>query len=337
LFFLIIIGSAIFVSAFVVHVRRRAFERAFTTVVEQERQRRAAVRRLSRGTRSFSRSRSLNFRGTTGSRISQTSETLHDLTEKPNATSTSSNFDHSGASGEHDQSQDQNQNQSQDHDQISSHPTATDPRENLRTPVDLGLSETNDETHISFSPETVFHVTSNDGERGRSSQRHRVFSMQSSGAHSTASFQSSIPGDQQNRQALGMENGSAGLSTTSLSVARNSQFHGLTGADRERIGGVEYRGLRFLAVLVPLYFALWQFFGCIGLGAYVAYNRPSIPAENGLNPWYDPPYLSQWPQLFCSWRSHLVISFRSSWKQSESGGLAINLEKRYLTFHGWLC
>ena len=57
-------------------------------------------------------------------------------------------------------------------------------------------------------------------------------------------------------------------------IHRNSQFSNLTLPERERLGGVEYRAVSVLAVVVPLYFVLWQLLGCIGLGAYVAYNRP---------------------------------------------------------------
>ena len=69
-------------------------------------------------------------------------------------------------------------------------------------------------------------------------------------------------------------------------VGRNSQFSSLTLAERERLGGVEYRAVTFLAVVVPLYFVLWQIIGSLGLGAYIAKNRPKTTLENGLNPWY---------------------------------------------------
>ena len=62
LFFLIMLGSAIFVSAFVVHVRMRAFEHRFEYVAERRRQRAARYRA---GPRSLSRrfSRSLSRSG----------------------------------------------------------------------------------------------------------------------------------------------------------------------------------------------------------------------------------------------------------------------------------
>lgn len=70
------------------------------------------------------------------------------------------------------------------------------------------------------------------------------------------------------------------------SIGRNSQFSNLSLAEREKIGGVEYRAVTYLAVIVPLYFLLWQLLGCIGLGAYVASKRASTTEQNAENPWY---------------------------------------------------
>lgn len=69
-------------------------------------------------------------------------------------------------------------------------------------------------------------------------------------------------------------------------VGRNSQFYSLTLSERERLGGVEYRAVMLLEIIVPVYFVLWQLFGCIGLGAYVATYRADTTLQNGLNPWY---------------------------------------------------
>lgn len=69
-------------------------------------------------------------------------------------------------------------------------------------------------------------------------------------------------------------------------TGRNAQFHDLTRAEREHLGGVEYRALTFLSILVPVYWILWQLLGCIGLAAYFAHNNARFPLENGINPWY---------------------------------------------------
>ena len=69
-------------------------------------------------------------------------------------------------------------------------------------------------------------------------------------------------------------------------IERNSQFSSLTLAERDRLGGVEYRAIKLLALIVPLYFVLWQLLGSISLAAYVARNRAEATLINGLNPWY---------------------------------------------------
>lgn len=67
-------------------------------------------------------------------------------------------------------------------------------------------------------------------------------------------------------------------------IARNSQFYNLDEDERERLGGVEYKAIHFLSIIVPLYFILWQLLGCLGIGAYVSNNRADTARKNGLNP-----------------------------------------------------
>jgi hypothetical protein len=70
-------------------------------------------------------------------------------------------------------------------------------------------------------------------------------------------------------------------------VGRNAQFHGLTNKEREKLGGAEYRALRLLSVIVPLYFVSWQFFGSIALGAWIANNQPQPALDNAISPWWN--------------------------------------------------
>lgn len=72
----------------------------------------------------------------------------------------------------------------------------------------------------------------------------------------------------------------------SFRISRNSAFHDLTEAQREELGGVEYRALTFLSIIVPIYFVFWQLLGCLVVGAYIARNKASVTRENGINPWY---------------------------------------------------
>jgi len=73
---------------------------------------------------------------------------------------------------------------------------------------------------------------------------------------------------------------------TRKTVGRNAQFHGLSRDERERLGGYEYRALKMLAIIVPLYSFLWQFLGAVTLGACIATNSPEIATSNGVGAWW---------------------------------------------------
>ncbi|KAF9877094.1 cation transporter [Colletotrichum karsti] len=70
------------------------------------------------------------------------------------------------------------------------------------------------------------------------------------------------------------------------SASRNGQFHGLSSAERDHLGGCEYRALKVLALLVPVYFFLWQVLACIALGAWMNNYMPNTARANGINPWW---------------------------------------------------
>lgn len=70
-------------------------------------------------------------------------------------------------------------------------------------------------------------------------------------------------------------------------VSRNGQFHGLTSDEREELGGTEYRALKLLSIVVPLYWFLWQFLGCIALGAWLNNNQPQPALDNAISPWWN--------------------------------------------------
>jgi hypothetical protein len=72
---------------------------------------------------------------------------------------------------------------------------------------------------------------------------------------------------------------------TPYTTGRNGQFFGLSKAEREHLGGVEYRAIEMLSWIVPIYFVVWQLLGCLGLGAYMAHNKADTARNNGINPW----------------------------------------------------
>ncbi|KAI9822840.1 MAG: hypothetical protein M1826_000368 [Phylliscum demangeonii] len=76
-----------------------------------------------------------------------------------------------------------------------------------------------------------------------------------------------------------------GMLPSRARISRSSRLH-LRHAERARIGGVEYKALSVLRVIVPLYFVAWQLLGAIGLGAYMAHNKADVARQNGVHPWW---------------------------------------------------
>ncbi len=85
-----------------------------------------------------------------------------------------------------------------------------------------------------------------------------------------------IPCCNEEHKDLGMDGTSDG----------HAQFHGLSRQEREHVGCIEYQALRFLSYLVPSYYIAWQFFGFIGLGAYISHKKTDATGINAVNPWY---------------------------------------------------
>ncbi|KAK7429080.1 hypothetical protein QQZ08_004295 [Neonectria magnoliae] len=67
-------------------------------------------------------------------------------------------------------------------------------------------------------------------------------------------------------------------------IGRNASSIRLTSEQRDELGGIEYRALKLLLVLLLLYFFLWQLLGCIALGAWISNNKPAL--DNSPKPWW---------------------------------------------------
>lgn len=294
LFSLIMIGSAIFVSAFVVHVRMRAFEHRFEHVAEQRRRRAGRHRPGSRSlanriSRSFSRSAIIDEQAGSGippsegpykevgnpkdgpslGRVSSKSITSEkgsqlEKDDEPVAT---------GASEQQGQATDSSWNiihRNEAGDEILVDPSSG--------PVN------GPPTNITFGPNIYYH------EEGSSSNHRHLHHFMGVGADSHATLKrrpTSASAHASDLQLDTVESSSAHLPFASSGfLSRNSHFHHLTEKEREELGGYEYRAVRLLSWLVPAYYVLFQLFGCVGLGAYVAMNKPSVTRRNGLNPWW---------------------------------------------------
>lgn len=340
------LGSAIFVSAFVVQVRKKAFENKFAVVVERNRRRREAAKgTVHRKSRSLVRHLTMSFARTDNKvgvpgTIIQPSEgrDLTDATTQEKVPDRVNNLDNDDIDSIR-----QPRSNTPDLQTQSSSQTATDgfrgrslttepqakyfdqAQEKIGTDdpdagdPDLSLDQSNTSNpagpfrrangdnipnasedavvddasapdHITFGPNTLFRTFPAESSTQRPPHR-RFISMTGIGAHSNASIKVRSNSHSSVRPEISPE--TFGVRARKYlpfaspdHVARNSQFHGLSDAEREHLGGCEYRAIQLLAWLVPLYFVLFQFFGCLGLGAYVANNKRSVTESNGLNPWW---------------------------------------------------
>lgn len=260
-FLLIMFGSAIFVSAFVVQVRKRAFEKKFRIIIEKERQNDGTRRRT------FSLHRNSN----------------HELRDIARASVTSV-FHGSGTAGEH---------------QVQSvkSPSRSEMSKNDALVGSAVIDDGEEATypsHLTFSENTRFRAGSASQKSSGHRSRHS-FGMQGIGARRASAVEITTPEETKAAPSKSRSEHSATdgrhdlrryFNATEGWISRNSQFHGLTEKERERLGGYEYRAVSLLAWLVPAYYILFQLFGCLGCAAWVAYNRPDTARENGLNPWW---------------------------------------------------
>jgi len=145
-----------------------------------------------------------------------------------------------------------------------------------------------DQDHITFVPGTTYRATTTGTNAHSIYKRTRLLSMQGVGARSTASLPQwqPSPAGKTRSQTLLTDPGSHTdkYFPSSGLIARNSQFYNLDEDEQERLGGVEYKAIHFLSIIVPLYFILWQLLGCLGIGTYVSNNRADTARKNGLNP-----------------------------------------------------
>ncbi|KAI0395319.1 cation transport protein-domain-containing protein [Xylariaceae sp. FL0594] len=70
-------------------------------------------------------------------------------------------------------------------------------------------------------------------------------------------------------------------------IGRNSQFVDLTEEQRDELGGIEYRSLKTLALVLVVYFVGYSLFGIITLVPWIVHNNPfytSLLKSDGINP-----------------------------------------------------
>jgi len=266
LFVLIMMGSAIFVSAFVVHLRKRAFEKKFRIIVGKK--------RLKDGTR----------RRTTS--LHRTS--VHEL---GGIRPSSAFFDFKDVRCTGDDSQD-----FPPFPTIGTSSTADgkDRSQFESAIVDGDAEDSVDSPHLTFSRDTRFRA-SNTSQASPRRRSRLSFGTLGVGVRPGTSLDitsaDDLPASRgfNHNEALNdrdKDDSDDHFDATEGWTSRNSQFHGLTERERERLGGYEYRAVALLAWLVPAYYVLFQLLGCLGCAAWVAYNRPDTARGNGLDPWW---------------------------------------------------
>lgn len=304
--FLIFIGSSIFVSIATVHARKQVFERRFRDLVKRQRE----SRRMRR--------RSLSASRTPGPfmRRSMTGDATHEPkldTQKPAEPAERHEFE-SRHSGPRDPTPNEKENvapvsQTQRQEPLpgesekagGSESSGTAVPENMQEKDDgvvdegvqrRGRQRSVDSRHIRHaSPQPI-------------SERNHMLSFSNiqnnkplTSAYQQHPRQSNNLTSRFGRTGRGLEDQEIppdgelhhSLYPTYLTrhtTGRNAQFFGLSRAEREHLGGVEYRAISLLAWIVPIYFVLWQLFGCVGLGWYFANNKAAVARGNGINPWY---------------------------------------------------
>ena len=279
LFFLILIGSAIWVSIFTVLTRKRYFESRFKDIVKRQKDARRTHRRSMSEIRDRPASRVDEARKVAKPADNSAFEGRHseprDDTTWSSTTGpmTEKSSDPTGAAGEL-------KDGGEDSAAVVNEPL----KDNLNHD-----GAQSDPDHISFmryaspSPE------------GR--QRTRILSFTGVGAHPYSTSFKFPPAEGLTNRGARRANGHNSDEgdkiahwqyphyLTRHTTGRNAQFFGLSKAEREHLGGVEYRAITLLAYVVPIYFFLWQLLGSLGLGAYMAHNKASTAYENGINPW----------------------------------------------------
>ncbi|KAL8631258.1 hypothetical protein Q9189_003022 [Teloschistes chrysophthalmus] len=278
LFLLTLLGSTITVSIAVVYVRMKAFERRFTTIVEEEK-------------RKQKERKSLRQR----------------ITMRTNSASKSSTGLHTGdgeLKGRLVRNETPPENKSEDKDlemgdrvlpigQEQAHEARGKP-----SIVPLNTHMANQAVYpgmLDGMPRRRGVTFSEDpSSPARIAPLARIFSMQGVGArHDLPNHPIRIPRPENFLSPVEEEHHEKTLLADLIHkfsipgvVSRNSQFSHLSITERERLGGVEYRTLELLILVVPLYFFAWQFLGAIGMGAWVANNGRDLTETNGLNPWW---------------------------------------------------
>lgn len=304
LFVLILIGSPVFVSAIIVHIRWKAFVRRFVDIKEKE-ERRRGLHRVKTWASNAARGRSRTTLGVDEEAGAKDDFKTDDRAESNRAVDRTE--------GEKGGSQ-LNVDVAQDVDTSSATGGTSNKERETSSPVSPATTRTQgiqfaDDTRFApsraLSTSRMSHTshTSHTSQTTQPARRrtNNLFSFTGVGARPgvnlrpETSFDLSSPPTPTSLSRAPTNADTNPHARRDISkyldspqgwIARNSQFYGLTEDEREALGGVEYRAVSLLAWLVPSYFVLFQLIASIGCGGYIALNKPEVAASFGVNPWW---------------------------------------------------
>lgn len=300
LFILILIGSSVLISSVVVHTRKSAFEKRFADIVEKERERRKALR----SPRSFHRTSTQQK--TNASEAPPPAVNGFVTIGQPNRpTAPATNAVGVEAHGENNEkilrqttppTRYNGATVTEDVDDIRHGRSEGDISGSALASASASPPLHTSFNRIKFAEDQPGKVLSNRRRQGSL----EVMTHAASHLHLSSPRTPHIPTSRANNEEDDETEGGIRMSATRREefrstskyfdsdgiIGRNSQFHSLSLTERERLGGVEYRALVLLEIIVIAYYILFQLIGCLGLGAWIAYNQSSTTLENGLNPWW---------------------------------------------------
>ena len=291
LFLLIMLGSAILISAFVVQVRLQAFLRKFVDVKEKEKKRRNRGRvRTWMGDSLKGRPGERPGDEEAGSKNGPTKDVYAVSDRGSNKGSTGRDETPPGRRG----APEMNGVSSETGERLDDDSNTLSPISPVRSRAQ-GITF-RDNTHFTTSRPVATGLSQSTQPPRR--QPGGLFSMNGVGARAGVSVRTNTSLDLSSYPSLHRAPTSTDpimkarrditkyLDDAQGWIARNSQFYGLSEEEREALGGVEYRAVATLSWLVPAYFILFQLLSAIGLGAYIALHRPELAHSYGVNGWW---------------------------------------------------
>ena len=284
-------GSAIFVSIAIVHIRKRAFEKRFVALIEEQ-----SRQKQIRKTLSFKKALS-KLKSTTGTRTEEAvaSGAVRGRPIKADPRDTDKDEDleledgHISTLPERKIAFGQPAEDSlMSHTTRCRHPTTnavvdemeSNPNNHL-TFIDMPHPARQDTSPLSLRPSrSRTRVFSGNGVGARNLNNHpRNASLAGYPTQALDSMKpESDPRHEENHYLFKMDKY---LKTIDGYIGRNSQFHNLSEKERRKLGGIEYDAICLLSYVIPLYFVLWQLLGAVGVGAWIQINRPDLALTNG--------------------------------------------------------